>query len=485
MNTQILKLTKRMLRKSVHLFYECFLEPKSENEDSRRRELILNVLLIGTIFLLLILGVSLAYNQYSMGESYQGLPITVFSYILAFFVVLYAISRAGYFIVSSYIFVFVYLLTTLYGAYAWGVDLPSVMLSYALVIVMASILINTRFAFWITFVFASCILLIVHLAEKGVLSLVTDWRLERAKINDAIVFGAILFLIWIVSWLSNREIEKSLIRARKSEAALKEERDLLEIKVEERTRELKQAQLEKMEQLYRFAEFGKLSSGMFHDLVNPLTALALNLERLKDLPVKYNSSKPYLEKAVNASKRMENFLSALRRQIQKQEIRSIFVLNEETEQAIELLGYKARKGKVGIRLIAPETVITYGNPLKFYQVVANLVSNAIDAYENLPANLPRNILVSLYRKEDSALLIVKDWAVGMDEETQAKIFDPFFTTKSTERGSGIGLSTVKQIVEADFGGEIELDSKPGHGAMFTITFKLKTKEEDGQTEPLL
>ena len=48
----------------------------------------------------------------------------------------------------------------------------------------------------------------------------------------------------------------------------------MEVKVEERTKELKKLQMEKMEQLYRFAEFGQLSSGLFHDLINPLTAIS-------------------------------------------------------------------------------------------------------------------------------------------------------------------------------------------------------------------
>ena len=74
--------------------------------DARRREVILNILLIGTIFLLFLLGTSLLYNQFEMGQNYEGLPVPIFAFILAFFVVLYAISRGGYYLFSSYIFIF-------------------------------------------------------------------------------------------------------------------------------------------------------------------------------------------------------------------------------------------------------------------------------------------------------------------------------------------------------------------------------------------
>ncbi len=59
--------------------------------------------------------------------------------------------------------------------------------------------------------------------------------------------------------------------------------DLLEIRVQERTEDIRRMQIEKMSQLYRFAEFVKLSSGFFHDIMNHLAVLFLNLENLEDI----------------------------------------------------------------------------------------------------------------------------------------------------------------------------------------------------------
>lgn len=466
------------LRRSAHFLYVKYLKPKSKIEDDRRAEFILNIILVGTIFLLFLMEISLLSNIMVKGVEYSGLPALVFTAILVGFLLLFLLSRIGFFKASSYIFIFFFSIATMYGALRWGIDVPSVLLSYATIIVITSILINTRIALLVTLLISALITLFTVFRAKGVLIPDTSWKQNFLQVNDALVLSAMLLLIWGISWLSNSEIEKSLDRARKSEKALKDERDFLEIKVEERTRELKQAQLEKMNQLYRFAEFGRLSSGLFHDLVNPLTALALNLEKLKDMPAQNSeSAQPYVQKAISASRRMESFIAGLKKQIQKQDINEEFLLNQEIEQALELLGYKARKAKVNLRLIAPGPVQTYGNPLKFYQIVVNLVSNAIDAYHSMPDEHMKNVLISLHKHGKTITLIVKDWAVGIQEDLLEKIFDPFFTTKSTDRGSGIGLSTVKDIVTNDFSGIIEVSSKPEHGSLFTVQFEQRDKAE--------
>jgi signal transduction histidine kinase len=466
-----------LLRKGIHFAYVNFFRPKSLEEDNKRREFILNIILLASILLSFILTTFATYYFFTL-EDYDGVPLPLVYGITLFFIALYVMSRKGLFILSSYILIGVYLLNISYAAYQWGPNLPMALLGYAMLIIIASVLISTRFAFILTISISALLILLGYLQVNGITSPSTEWRGERLKIDDTIEYAVILLVIMTLSWLSNREIERSLARARKSEAALKEQRDLLELTVEARTRELQQAQAEKISQLYRFAEFGRMASGLFHDLMNPMTAVTLYLEQLNKVNVPdMKSTQLSLHKAFEATQRMEQFAKAMRKQLQRQEIHELFSLNEAARQAVQLLTHKADQMKVQINIHGPADITLYDNPLKFHQILVNLISNAIDAYYHVPsdAGRKREVLISLLEAPNDITVIVQDWGAGIAQPTLGKIFDPFFTTKEADKGMGIGLSTTKDIIEKNLGGSITVQSQEGEGTTFRVTIpKRKT-----------
>jgi PAS domain S-box-containing protein len=97
------------------------------------------------------------------------------------------------------------------------------------------------------------------------------------------------------------------------------------------------------------------------------------------------------------------------------------------------------------------------------EVFTNLVLNAIDA-------LPRGgaIRLKVHAEHGGVVAEVADDGIGMSAETREKLFEPFFSTKG-EGGSGLGLAIVFGIVERH-GGTIVVDSEPGHGTTFRLTF---------------
>ena len=122
-------------------------------------------------------------------------------------------------------------------------------------------------------------------------------------------------------------------------------------------------------------------------------------------------------------------------------------------------------------------IITYGNSIKFNQVITNIVLNALDAYENSEQS-KRQININLDKHQNKVIVLIEDWAGGISEDIQDKIFEPFFTTKGLQEGTGIGLTTVKNIIEEDFGGTIRVESVWGQGSKFIIEIPIKNEPSE-------
>lgn len=231
--------------------------------------------------------------------------------------------------------------------------------------------------------------------------------------------------------------------------------------------------IEKLSDLCRFAELGKLSSGLLHDLINPLTALSLYLDDIasttkKPLPA---DTKKKIETALLASKRMEDLITIVRKQLAHEITKRTFSICGELSHVIELISHRALKEQVTIELNCIEDVYLYGNPLRFYQIALNLISNAIDAYK-YSSSTNRIVELACTKQNSHLQFIVKDYGSGIPEEIIERIFEPFFTTKDSSTGTGIGLCSTKNIVEKDFEGTISVTSTPRDGTVFTITIPL-------------
>ncbi len=442
----------------MRIFRACFLDPKSADEDERRAEYILNVILVSSILMLLFFAGLVLYYSMREGSHYHEVSFGLFSILPLFFMFLLALSRRGFPGLASYLLVGAYLLSNSYAARQWGVDLHIVVLSYALIILMASILVGTWFGFLTVAIIGGIIVPLRFLQLSGRIRL--EPRADR--VADAVVLAVVLLLIMLLAWLWNREVAKSLARARKSESELKKERDMLEITVEERTQALRQTQFEKMEQIYQFAEFGQLASGLFHDLLNLVNAASL-VDEVK-APASQKST---------ISHRVDGFMQAIRRQLNHQETQKLFSLAEAVEYVMQLLSYKAMKA--GIRIVFAQKgdrdLVYFGDTFKFHQVVMNLVLNALDAYGSPAGNGgERSIAIDTRQKEDFVEIRVSDYGRGIHEVVRAKIFEPFFTMKHDSKGMGIGLATVKKFVEKDFHGTILVESEVGKGSTFTVRF---------------
>lgn len=460
---------------ALNFIYRFFLKSRAGGEDLRRREFILNVFLVSSIILAIVGSVLSTINFFTLGDNYGGAPPYFVINGFLVFCYLFFLSRKGYSKLAAYLFTSLLLIITFTLSIKWGTLLPQATLMYALIVILSGILISSKTSFMITFLISTFLITVSYLQSSNLINYDSDWRQKIFDIFDTISASITLGIVAVASWLFNREINKALIRAKKSEKALKIERDSLEAKVEERTRDLKKVQMEKVLHLYRFADFGRITAGLFHDLVNPLTAISLNLEQLLTRSKGFRrkefiNTKSFIKQAILNTQHMERFVRSVRRQVQKQEVKKIFPLNEEVILAMNVLDHKAAEKQVKIHFIRGKLIKSYGNPTRFNQLVTNLVSNAIDACGDEKLKKRRKITIRLFEKGHDVVLIVQDSGCGIPRKNIKKIFDPFFTTKSLEEGTGIGLFICQDIVRKDLKGKMKVRSKKGQGTTFTVRF---------------
>lgn len=109
---------------------------------------------------------------------------------------------------------------------------------------------------------------------------------------------------------------------------------------------------------------------------------------------------------------------------------------------------------------------------KLNQVFTNLIENAIEAIQEKP--LIKNEYLSITTRTDNNYIVVEieDSGIGMTPETKERLFEKFYTTKIPEKGTGLGMSISKQIIE-EHHGFIEVESKFGEGTKITIKLPIK------------
>jgi signal transduction histidine kinase len=447
--------------------YRQWIEPRSKDPDQRNRELVLNWLMTGTICLIAVQFVNLLASL-SIRHKGHVLPrIFVLGLLLSGFVALFIYTRRyGRLIYAKFALLAMFTVFTFYVLYQWSILNPVGILLGALTIVMASILFRARYSLF-TAIALGLILSFVEIAKaRGYIEPDVSWMQKPSTFTDVASFTTIFFLIALITWLFNRQMEMSLHRARRSERALRRQSELLEKKVEERTRELQVAQIEKIQQFYRFAELGHLSTALFHDLADPLMSVSLDIEGLKK-----NNRSQILGRIQDNINYVDNVVQRVRYQIQGKSQIERFNVSSEIKKVMKLLNSMAVEAgvKMELSLDNPSRPLFYAaDIIRFRQVITNLLSNGIEAYKNREqgAKGPHRLYVNLESNERNITIKITDYGAGIPISEQTRIFEPFYSTK--ERGSGIGLFIVKQIIEQDFHGSLKLRSSRQKGTVFSV-----------------
>ena len=266
-------------------------------------------------------------------------------------------------------------------------------------------------------------------------------------------------------WHSYQDImaEREILQNTRSE--LMALNQTLEDRVQERTEALLKHE-KQMAQTDRLASIGQLSSGIAHEINNPLgviqgyTQLLLRGETPESQ--KYQDLQVILKHARNCKTIVADLVSFARRSpFEKTEAG----LNEIIGDVLVFVRHRIKKEAVRIETRLDEKVPPmYMDDKKIRQVLINLVMNA---HQAVGENGTITISTKMDAPSGTVYISVADDGCGIDEKTRDRIFDPFFTTSPTGEGTGLGLAVSYGIIK-NHHGEIRVSSEPGKGSVFTV-----------------
>jgi len=261
--------------------------------------------------------------------------------------------------------------------------------------------------------------------------------------------------------------------------------ETLEVRVEERTRELREAQTQLM-QSEKMRSLGQLVAGVAHELNNPIGFVHANLKLLEEYVGKLteaqerggDASRPreaiakLIQRSREGTQRVKQIVADLRTfsRMDQGELQ-VADLNREIESTIVLMEPRCKSG-MRIERDFGELPGVRCHAGQLNQVFLNVMMNACDA-----VGTRGELTIRTRPTSDGVRLEFADDGPGIVPDVRDRIFEPFFTTKPVGQGTGLGLSLSHSIIERH-GGRIWVESEPGHGTRFVIELPLGAAESD-------
>lgn len=211
--------------------------------------------------------------------------------------------------------------------------------------------------------------------------------------------------------------------------------------------------------LQRFITVGRLSACLLHEISTPLTAALLNLE------VGQRPSRGVRQARRNL-RLLHRYVVAARQQVHGHSESRPFWVQPQINQLQPLLLPLARQYAVRLRLEPMPQCRLYGDPVKFQQVVSNVVINAIEAAADAAV---RSVRISGHIVSHTLVIHIQDQSGGIDPVIMTHIFDEFVSTKVSSN-LGLGLAMVKRYTQ-ELGGTVTV-SPVVNGTRFTLRLPL-------------
>jgi two-component system C4-dicarboxylate transport sensor histidine kinase DctB len=275
---------------------------------------------------------------------------------------------------------------------------------------------------------------------------------------------------------------------KKQEEALRQAHDQLETRVQNRTKDLTAANVRLMREIEehrrteealrqtqdeliqaaKMAALGQMSTGISHELNQPLAAIRsyadnaralLGHERKEDAVWNLSQISELTERMAQISSQLKVFARKTSGQVVSVSVPAV------VENTLKILRPRIKETQTEIvQRLPQEELFVLADMVQLEQVLVNLIGNALHAVE---AQEVRQVEVEARLQDAEVIISIRDSGRGIEEENLPRIFDPFFTTKEEGRGLGLGLSISYRIMES-MNGVLSASNHSEGGAVFTV-----------------
>jgi C4-dicarboxylate-specific signal transduction histidine kinase len=311
-----------------------------------------------------------------------------------------------------------------------------------------------------------------------------SWAIKPGDVPFFLTFVACQAAVsWLISW------------RKESEDALRHARDELELRVAERTVELKRANdalLDQIEEQRRTTEalqqtrtelarvvrittIGELTASIAHEVNQPLAAIVANADACVawlalETPNLAEARAAAMRTTLGATRASE-VISRIRSLIKKASTeRAPVQLNEVAEEMAVLAESQALRNHVSVVMdLTPDMPALLGDRIQIQQVVLNLIMNGIEAMTGVTERERQLTIRTRMENGGQVRVSIHDTGIGVSEDNIGRLFEPFFTTRSD--GIGMGLPISRSIIEAH-GGRLWAESALDQGSIFQFTLPI-------------
>lgn len=240
----------------------------------------------------------------------------------------------------------------------------------------------------------------------------------------------------------------------------------------------------------RLASLGQLIGGIAHNLKTPIMSISGAAEGLTDLVKEYDSSiddpevnsqdhhdiakdmNEWIVKIKEYTEYMSDIITAVKGQaVTLSETENVsFDIDELVKRVDILMKHELKNALIymNVQMKAPKSTKIHGDINSLVQVINNMISNAIQAYNG---ETEKNIDLILSKSDGNLIISVKDYGCGLPQKVKDKLFKEMITTKG-KNGTGLGLYMSYSTIKAHFNGNITFESVEGQGTTFNIILPL-------------